>query len=62
MRALLVLACFVWAGAALAQVPDRAWFGAELADVTKADADALGIEPRGAKVTAIAPGSPAASA
>ena len=57
----LVLAlsfCVALSGAALAQQGVR--FGAEVVDVTKAEADKLGWDaPHGAKVSRIEPGSPA---
>jgi WD40 repeat protein len=48
-------------GTALAQ--QGGWFGAEVVDVTKAEADKLGWDaPHGAKVSRIEPGSPAEKA
>ncbi len=58
MRALVVfLFCFCLSGAAGAQQQSKGWLGAELKDVTKAEADALGWEfPRGAKIVNPVPG------
>jgi predicted metalloprotease with PDZ domain len=43
--------------------PGGDWFGAEVVDVTKAEADKLGWDaPLGAKVSRIEPGSPAEKA
>jgi WD40 repeat protein len=61
--ALALLSCVaVSSGAAWAQ-ESQGWFGAEVVDVTKAEADKLGWDaPHGAKVSRIEPGSPAAKA
>jgi WD40 repeat protein len=64
MRALTVLLfCFCISGAAGAQDQAKGWLGAQLKDVTKQEADALGWEsPHGAKVVKPAPGGPAEKA
>ena len=64
MRALAVLLfCFCLSGAGRAQEQAKGWLGAELADVTKQEADALGWEgPRGAKLVKPVPGGPAEKA
>ena len=57
--------CFVLrlSGAARAQEQAKGWLGAELQDVTKQEADALGWEaPRGAKLVKPVPGGPAEKA
>ena len=51
------------AGLARAECAGDGWLGVELAEVTKAEADALGWEaPRGAKVMKVIPGGPAEAA
>jgi len=64
MRALAILLfCFCLSGAAGAQEQAKGWLGAELQDVTKKEADALGWEgPRGAKLVKPVPGGPAEKA
>ncbi|MGO9473359.1 MAG: PDZ domain-containing protein [Rhodomicrobium sp.] len=64
MRALAILLfCFCLCGAGRAQEPAKGWLGAELADVTKQEAEALGWEgPRGAKLVKPVPGGPAEKA
>ncbi len=64
MRALAVfLFCFCLSGAAGAQEQAKGWLGAELAEVTQQEADALGWEgPRGAKLVKPVPGGPAEKA
>ncbi len=64
MRALAILLfCFCLSGVGRAQEPAKGWLGAELADVTKQEADALGWEgPRGAKLVKPVPGGPAEKA
>lgn len=62
-RALLLVAALLIAGPAGAQEQKLGWLGAEFDDVTKEEADKLGWEnPRGAKVTDLIGGSPAAAA
>jgi serine protease Do len=59
---LLCVFAALLSGAASAQ-EGRGWFGAEVVDVTKAEADKLGWDaPHGAKVSRIEPGSPAEKA
>jgi WD40 repeat protein len=59
VRLLVVMLALLAGGAAWAQEP-RGWIGADLQDVSKAEADKLGWDgPRGAKVRLVAPGSPA---
>ena len=60
---LALLSCVaVSSGAAWAQ-ESQGWFGAEVVDVTNAEADKLGWDaPHGAKVSRIEPGSPAEKA
>jgi len=59
-RLLFLVVALVVCGAAAAQ-ETKGWLGAELRDVTKAEADKLGWDaPRGAMVVAVVPGSPAA--
>ncbi len=61
--ALLFAGLMLVAGLARAQEAGSGWLGAELADVTKAEADALGWEaPRGAKLVKPVPGGPAEAA
>ncbi len=64
MRALAVLLfCLCWCGAAGAQEQAKGFLGAQLQDVTKQEADALGWEsPHGAKVVKPVPGGPAEKA
>ena len=64
MRALVILLfCFCLSGAAGAQEQAKGWLGAQLQDVTKQEADALGWEsPHGAKVVKPVPGGPAEKA
>ncbi|NJM34773.1 MAG: PDZ domain-containing protein [Rhodomicrobium sp.] len=63
-----LLICFIGAlvlqaAAVFAQQPGTAWLGAEVQDLSKAEAETLGWEePRGAKVVRIAPRSPAVGA
>ena len=61
MRALVILLfCFCISGAAGAQERAKGLLGAQLQDVTKQEADALGWEaPRGAKLVKPVPGGPA---
>ncbi len=61
MRALIILLfCFCLSGAAGAQEQAKGFLGAQLQDVTKQEADALGWEsPRGAKLVKPVPGGPA---
>jgi WD40 repeat protein len=62
-RFLATVVALLIAGAAWAQEQPKAWLGAELRDVSKDEADKLGWDvPRGAKVTAPVPGSPAEKA
>jgi WD40 repeat protein len=60
----LLLCVFAAAmGGAVVAQESRGWFGAEVVDVTKAEADKLGWDaPHGAKVSRIEPGSPAEKA
>lgn len=59
---LLCMFAAVFGGAAFAQ-GSRGWFGAEVVDVTKAEADKLGWDgPHGAKVSRVEPDSPAVKA
>ena len=61
--ALLFAGLMLAAGLARAEGAGGGWLGVELADLTKAEADALGWEgPRGAKVVKAAPGGPAEAA
>ena len=61
--ALLFLGLMLAAGLARAEGAGGGWLGVELADLSKAEADALGWEaPRGAKVVKAAPGGPAEAA
>jgi WD40 repeat protein len=61
-RSLLALCALLIAGAVAAQ-ERQGWLGAGLDDVTRQEADKLGWEsPRGAKITDLAKGSPAAAA
>ena len=64
MRALVMLLfCFCISGAAGAREQAKGFLGAQLQDVTKQEADALGWEsPRGAKVVKPVPGGPAEKA
>ena len=65
MRFLMWLFCAVVlaAGAAVAQQAGSGWLGADIKDLTKEEAEALGWEePRGAKVVKPVPGSPAEAA
>ena len=64
MRALVILLfCFCISGAAGAQEQAKGFLGAQLQDVTKEEADALGWEsPRGAKLVKPVPGGPAEKA
>ena len=64
MRALAILLfCFCLSGAAGAQEQAKGWLGADLQDVTKQEADALGWEcPHGAKLVEPLPGEPAEKA
>jgi WD40 repeat protein len=63
LLATVVALLIVGVGAAWAQEQRKAWLGAELRDVSKDEADKLGWDvPRGAKVTASMPGSPAEKA
>ena len=64
MRALVILLfCFCISGAAGAQEQAKGFLGAQLQDVTKQEADALGWEsPRGAKLVKPVPGGPAEKA
>jgi serine protease Do len=60
--ALVVIAALLISGSALAQEP-KAWLGADVLDVTKAEADKLGWDtPHGAKLGVVASGSPAEKA
>ena len=57
---LLLFVLLTAANTAWAQEQRPAWLGLELQDVSKEEADKLGWEtPRGARVTASSPGSPA---
>ena len=60
MRALVILLfCFCLSGAAGAQEQAKGFLGAQLQDVTKQEADALGWEsPHGAKLVKPVPGGP----
>ncbi len=63
----IIAMAFLWlellAGAARAQEGGAGWLGAELKDLTKQEADALGWEgPRGAKLVKPVPGGPAEAA
>src|SRR5262245_15151022 len=59
-RSLLVSAALLVSGVVWAQELGHGWLGVELQDVTKEEADKLGWDaPRGAKVSAASPGSPA---
>jgi WD40 repeat protein len=59
VRFLAVILALLAGGTTWAQEP-RGWIGADVQDVTKAEADKLGWDgPRGAKIKLIAPGSPA---
>jgi WD40 repeat protein len=61
--AILLLALSLLGGAARAQEAGSGWLGAELKDLTQAEADALGWEaPRGAKLVKPVPGGPAEAA
>jgi serine protease Do len=64
MRALAILLfCLCLSGAGRAQEQAKGWLGAEIQDVTKQEADALGWEaPRGAKLVKPVPGGPAEKA
>ena len=64
MRALVILLfCFCLSGAAGAREQAKGFLGAQLQDVTKQEAEALGWEsPRGAKVVKPVPGGPAEKA
>ncbi len=64
MRALAILLfCFGLSGAAGAQEQGMGRLGADLQDVTKAEADALGWEsPHGAKLVKLQAGEPAEKA
>ena len=64
MRALVILLfCFCISGAAGAQEQAKGFLGAQLKDVTKQEAEALGWEsPRGAKLVKPVPGGPAEKA
>ncbi len=64
MRALVILLfCFGLSGAAEAREQAKGFLGAQLQDVTKQEADALGWEsPRGAKLVKPVPGGPAEKA
>ncbi len=58
--AIVLLGLALLAGGARAQEAGAGWLGVELADLTKAEADALGWEaPRGAKLVKPVPGGPA---
>ena len=58
--AIVLLGLTLLAGGAWAQEAGAGWLGAQLQDLTKAEADALGWEaPRGAKVVKPVPGGPA---
>ena len=62
-RSLLVTAALLITGTALAQDQRQGWLGVNVEDVSKDEADKLGWEaPRGAKVTGLTGGSPAAAA
>ena len=62
-RLLATVVALLIAGTAWAQEQPKAWLGAELRDVSKDEADKLGWDvPRGAKVMASVPGSPAEKA
>ena len=59
LRLLVVLMALLVGGPALAQEP-KGWLGADVQDVTKAEADKLGWDtPHGAKLGVVASGSPA---
>jgi len=61
--AILLLGLALLGGAARAQDAGSGWLGAELKDLTQAEADALGWEaPRGAKLVKPVPGGPAEAA
>ena len=65
MRFLMCLICAVVlaSGTAVAQQAGSGWIGADIKDLTKEEAEALGWEePRGAKVVKAVPGSPAEAA
>ncbi len=64
MRALVILLfCVALSGAAGAREQAKGFLGAQLKDVTKGEADALGWEsPRGAKIVKPVPGGPAEKA
>src|ERR1700694_1509475 len=59
IRLMAVALALLIGGAAWAQEP-KGWLGADVQDVTKAEADKLGWDtPHGARLGVVAPGSPA---